>query len=76
MWVVLSEVEMFLIMVLLPGCSVSITFSRIMKIFWLKNLPACIISFFWVFFFWVRNPLWRHFQFSINLILILMFVIY
>lgn len=51
MWVVLSEVEMCLIMVLLPGCSVSITFSRIMKIFWLKNLPACIISFFWVFFF-------------------------
>lgn len=50
MWVVLSEVEMCLIMVLLPGCSVSITFSRIMKIFWLKNLPACIISFFWVFF--------------------------
>lgn len=71
MWVVLSEVEMCLIMVLLPGCSVSITFSRIMKIFWLKNLPACIIS-----FFWVHNPLWRHFQFSINLILILMFVIY
>lgn len=34
MWVVLSEVEMCLIMVLLPGCSVSITFSRIMKIFW------------------------------------------